>query len=317
MSPGCREFWVDVAAGWVSGATSVVLSQPVDTVLTRLQMSPAVIAAAYKSNKASAGPRAAVAGHDAGTSRAISLASRILAEGGPGALWRGATPLAMVVPLQNAMLFAGYGVGERWARERSDQRGSAPSLLPVFVGGFTGGVLQSFVVSPAELLKIRQQAHGGSVTRSATALRADLGTPLLWRGLGATLLRDGMPHGVWFMAYEWSKQMLTPSSAGRLEAGSKEASNNILVPLAAGAFAATAAWGVGYPFDTIKTRIQASAAAGQRPLGVLDTAAVMIRETGGDVRRALYRGLSLKLLRALPTSMIGFLVYEQVSSVLS
>ena len=53
------------------------------------------------------------------------------------------------------------------------------------------------MVSPAELLKIRQQAHGGSMARSAAALGADLGTPMLWRGLGATLLRDGMPHGVW------------------------------------------------------------------------------------------------------------------------
>ena len=57
--------------------------------------------------------------------------------------------------------------------------------------------MQSFVVSPVELLKIRQQAHGGTLARSLTALKTNVGTPVLWRGLGATLLRDGMPHGVW------------------------------------------------------------------------------------------------------------------------
>jgi solute carrier family 25 carnitine/acylcarnitine transporter 20/29 len=65
------------------------------------------------------------------------------------------------VPLQNALLFMGYGVGERMS---GTAEGSA-SILPIFLGGCVGGFVQSFVVAPAELLKAAQhttttkQAH--------------------------------------------------------------------------------------------------------------------------------------------------------------
>jgi hypothetical protein len=32
-------------------------------------------------------------------------------------------------------------------------------------------------------------------------------------GSGATLLRDGVPHGAWFVAYEWSKRHLAELTA--------------------------------------------------------------------------------------------------------
>jgi solute carrier family 25 carnitine/acylcarnitine transporter 20/29 len=37
---------------------------------------------------------------------------------------------------------------------------------------------------------------------------------------------------------------------------------NIAIPMLSGAFAATTAWGVGYPFDLIETRIQAGKSTG-------------------------------------------------------
>ena len=59
-----------------------------------------------------------------------------------------------------------------------------------------------------------------------------------------------------FMAYEWSKQMLSSSVSSAGQSAASKETPSVAVPLTAGAFAATAAWGVGYPFDTIKTRIQ-------------------------------------------------------------
>ena len=299
-----KEFWVDLWAGWIAGAASVLAVQPVDTTLTRMQatrLAPGV---------------------DGSARAALRV---VLAEGGARALWRGAAPMTAVIPAQNALLFAGYGVGERWASRRDKDSGGNPdgssreSLLPVFCGGVVGGVLQSFVVSPFELVKIRQQAAGGAVTLAVSTLAGNLGrVGLCTRGLGATLLRDGVPHGVWFAAYEWSKRrMVQASRDDDDDEATTSRRTDAAVPLCAGAFAAAVAWGVGYPADLVKTRVQAhaarSAAAGMmmRAPGLAETCAAMLRESGGDVLRAFYRGFDLKLLRAVPASAVSFFAYEE------
>mmetsp|Transcript_12505 Transcript_12505/g.22638 ORF Transcript_12505/g.22638 Transcript_12505/m.22638 type:complete len:82 (+) Transcript_12505:642-887(+) len=76
-----------------------------------------------------------------------------------------------------------------------------------------------------------------------------------------------------------------------------------------GAFAATTAWVVGYPADLIKTRIQAGSGN-----GIMGTTRDIINESGW---RGLYNGLTLKLLRAVPASAIGFLTYESAAKMLT
>jgi solute carrier family 25 carnitine/acylcarnitine transporter 20/29 len=150
-------------------------------------------------------------------------------------------------------------------------------------------------MSPVELVKVSQQTVG-------TKLRAAL--PSLhhpWRGLGATLLRDGIPHGVWFVSYEACKDVMMAGNG-------TDAESSVQVPLVSGAVAATVAWAVGYPADLIKTRVQAS----QTPLTIRQTAAQLIEESNGRVIPSLYRGFGMKLVRAIPASMIGFTVYEMV-----
>lgn len=312
--PVVSEFWLDLVAGWVSGSASVLAVQPVDTTLTRMQA-------------VRLGP-----GVDAG---ARAVFSKVIREGGTRALWRGTAPMTMVIPLQNALLFAGYGLGERWAkqienaeREKKTSFSTNPLVslyAPVFAGGCLGGVAQSFAVSPFELVKIRQQngsfvgvgdKMGVGSLAAARELTARLGGGVLFRGLGATLLRDGVPHGVWFVAYEWSKRALENASDSR---DARASQKTTAIPLAAGAFAAAAAWGVGYPFDVIKTRVQASALVSDSAHGfetktvpgVLQTARAMIAECDGSVVRGLYRGFGMKLLRAVPASAVAFFAYEE------
>ena len=92
-----------------------------------------------------------------------------------------------MLPLQNALLFAGYGAGERAVRRRggadltpvfvgesSRRRGGARRLpaarltsatdagarRPNGAGGTLGGIAQSLAVAPAELLKVQRQVGG-------------------------------------------------------------------------------------------------------------------------------------------------------------
>jgi len=141
---------------------------------------------------------------------------------------------------------------------------------------------------------------GKPLTSATRNVASNLHKPSAWKGLGSTLLRDGIPHGVWFVSYEFFKKELTISAKG---VDSK--TTEIAIPMLSGAFAATTAWLVGYPFDLIKTRIQAGTGD-----GVISTAKDLVKEANGRWIYGLYRGFGLKLLRSIPASAIGFLTYE-------
>jgi solute carrier family 25 carnitine/acylcarnitine transporter 20/29 len=200
-----KESLIDFGAGWCSGAVAVICLQPVNTILTRNQ---------------------------AGSQLVIgSLSARnLIASSGFTKLWRGSSAMIGAVPFQNALLMAGYGLGKR-----------SDSKWGVFVGGCTGGVVQSFLMSPVELIKVNQQVDVGKpLVSTARNLLSHMFSPMAWKGLGATLLRDGVPHGIWFVSYELGKEYL-----GKLSFVQNEGSDHhksFTVPLLSGAFAATTAW---------------------------------------------------------------------------
>jgi len=285
----------DFIAGWVSGVAGLLTTQPIDFVLTRLQSGSAPLS-------------------EAGGGSARGLLG----------MWRGVMPLVATVPINNALLMYGYGVGKRFG-----ERDGGDSLLPIFIGGCAGGFVQSFLQSPVELVKVRMQlaAHGqastgdltlqllrpsGQGVAEASAPAAAVVPPLLSRGLYATLLRDVVPHGVWFASYEWSKKALERREAASAPPSADGSPAPLSTPaqLAAGSFAAFAAWVVGYPADLLKTRCQMDGG----PASVHAAARAVYAEGGLG---AFYNGLTLKLLRAVPMSAVGFFVYEHTMTLLA
>eukprot|EP00536_Pseudo-nitzschia_multiseries_P008691 jgi/Psemu1/325309/estExt_fgenesh1_pg.C_2250004 len=359
MSLLTEEWWVDFVAGWMSGAVGVVACQPLDTVLTRFQ-------AGQITTAASAGELAMTTSRSSSvTVSAVHNNVRGLVQNfGLRSLWRGASPMIGAVPIQNALLMGGYGFGKRYSENtHAVTKGSSSSssynntLFPIFVGGCVGGVLQSFLMSPVEWIKVNQQtAVDRAATSTASSSSSSLSAVLqkflqnkhrLWnRGLTATVLRDGIPHGVWFASYEYCKlQMLATTFTsisgenreslpttipvpGQDSSSSSSSSSSfyktVTVPVVSGAFAATVAWAVGYPFDIIKTRIQATTQSniGSKNIldsapGVYETGRQLVQEANGNVVKGLYRGFGLKLVRSIPASMIGFFTYEFVASSLT
>ena len=258
----------DLVAGFVSGAVSTLAVHPVDTILTRFQ------AAAVPHPSASAAVEA----------RSMASALGVLS------LWRGAPFLIGAAPFQNALLMAGYGAGRRW--NSLGDPSEEERITSVFLGGVVGGLAQCLVASPAELWKVRKQVQ--DMLRPKGNISA---------GLGATMLRDGLPHGIWFASYEWCKHKLGGDDTSNAEGMSMK------VPLLSGAFAAFSAWAVGYPFDLIKTRIQAGTSS-----GVASSVRDIVGKDGWSApaqgMQRLYRGFGLKLARSIPASAIGFAVYE-------
>ena len=203
--------WIDFVAGWCSGAASIVVCQPMDTVLTRLQATTTVLAQAPVATRS------------------------LVSEAGVTSLWRGSTCMIGAIPFQNALLMSGYGFGKRLAPQDYE-------LWGVFIGGCTGGIVQSFLMSPVELLKVRQQVAGVKTWSIISSLMQDGLTSSwsshhpAWRGLGATLLRVAIPHGVWFASYEICKTELSNRIGGQAH------HDQMTVPLVSGAFAASVAW---------------------------------------------------------------------------
>ena len=83
----------DFLAGWASGAVALVVTQPLDLFITRLQSGGAAAKAAAASS--------------------------------PAVLWRGTWPVLLVQPVNSALLFLGYGEGVRWAEAASARRGDS------------------------------------------------------------------------------------------------------------------------------------------------------------------------------------------------
>ena len=122
-------------AGWVSGVVGLAVTQPIDFLLTKLQ--------------------------SGATAQVNKPPNGLLS------MWRGSALMFATVPLNNAMLMYGYGAGKRVG----DAYGGE-SILPVFIGGCTGGFMQSFLQSPVELLKVRLQlAMGKEVPTVSTLTR--------------------------------------------------------------------------------------------------------------------------------------------------
>jgi solute carrier family 25 (mitochondrial carnitine/acylcarnitine transporter), member 20/29 len=262
--------WIDFLAGWFAGAASVIGCQPIDTILTRYQAGILLNSPKLQLSTASVTlPRLTLA---ASWQQVRSLYQ---STGSPKLLWRGSVPMIVAVPLQNSMLMGGYGLGQQYAAANSSNKG-----LPIFIGGCTGGIIQSFLMSPVELIKVKQQtsnrtilqafreqmlwqaeAPTAAVDASAAAVAKSPATRSAWftslalfnRGLGATILRDGIPHGVWFLAYELTKDYMLEQETAP---SAYNTYRDVTVPIVSGAWAATVAWAVGYPTDLIKTRIR-------------------------------------------------------------
>ena len=290
----------DFVAGWASGVAGLMATQPIDYVLTRLQ-----------------------SGSAANAQNATGLRGLV-------GMWRGVMPLVATVPINNAMLMYGYGVGKGVAERENAGKAGDSSLWPIFLGGCAGGFVQSFLQSPVELVKVRLQlatlgevpstsaltlsllrpGTAGAAEAGATSAAAPLVPPLLYKGLTATFLRDVIPHGVWFTSYEMAKRSLEKRAAANDPVAAAKAAQgetpqlSSAAQLAAGAWAAFAAWVVGYPADLLKTRCQMEGGPGS-----ISAAARMVYAEGGLA--AFYSGLTLKLLRAVPQSAIGFFAYEE------
>lgn len=238
---------------------------------------------------------------------------RMLRTEGLRALYKGATPALSSQLLENSALFAANGIIRRaWEQ----MQGGALSLPQSAVAGGMSGVFSVMAMCPAEVVKCRLQAqraeHAGSAGGAVRASHPRYAGPVdclrqtlrhegprgLYRGVGALWGRDIPYNYIYFGTYEtctWLAMRLTQSeSRSELNAG---------LVLLSGGSAGMTAWGVMFPLDLIKSRMQAATTH----MTMASCVRLVLQRDGVA---GLYRGWSAAVLRAFPANGALFLGYE-------
>ncbi|KAG6665279.1 mitochondrial arginine transporter BAC2-like [Carya illinoinensis] len=277
-----REF----VAGGLGGVAGIISGYPLDTLRVRQQHS------------------------NAGS--AFGILRNVVAKEGPAALYRGmGAPLASIT-FQNAMVFQINAVLSR-AFDSSLSAQDPPSYKGVALGGFCTGALQSLLLTPIELVKIRLQlqnnvyaklhhadAHNGPMSVAKSIFKAE-GLKGMYRGLTITVLRDAPAHCLYFWTYEYMREQLHPGCR-------KSCQESLQTMMVAGGLAGVASWACCYPLDVVKTRLQAQSQSSlPKYSGIVDCFRKSVREEG---YRVLWRGLGTAVARAFIVNGAIFTAYE-------
>ncbi|XP_016501322.1 mitochondrial arginine transporter BAC2-like [Nicotiana tabacum] len=173
-------------------------------------------------------------------------------------------------------------------------------------GGIGAGAIQSLIISPVELVKIRIQLQSKThqQNKQTTSLKSPKdatrrrikqeGWRGIYRGLTITVLRDSHSHGLYFWIYEYTKEQLQPCCH-------KNGQESFQTTLIAGAVS----WISCYRLDVVKTRLQAQSHA--KYSGIVDCFRRSDKEEGHAV---LWRGLGTTVGRAFLLYGAIFTAYE-------
>lgn len=270
----------DVAAGFIGGATQVLIGQPADLVKIRLQTSPVPTTSAQ-------------------------IIKQVIQKEGILAFYKGTLAPLFGVGACVSLQFYGFHEAKRQLLKRSGE--SQLLLWPqTYLAGATAGLVNTPVTAPVEQLRILSQSNTGStsLTQTVKAIYGSQGLRGLYRGTTITLLREVQAYGVWFLTYEALIEQIQAHRGYKLR-------NEIRTPelLFAGATAGCALWLSSYPLDVIKSNIQSDKfGAESKYNGKISTATRAIWAANGA--RGFWKGIGPCLLRAVPCSAGTFAAVE-------
>lgn len=268
----------DFLAGLAAGTAACYVGHPFDTVKTLIQLEPARF-----------------------NSSATTCLRTVVRQHGLAAMYRGVSlPLASSA-LVNGVIFQ--------ITEDTFKRLKGPDEVEKkfderrLLAGGLAGVLQSFIVSPLDLLKCRMQAMRIKQQQQQQKLESLRDTfkrtsfkELLYNGLMFTMLRDAPAYALYFYFFYGIK---TTYNLQEPVAVSDLFKFDTLFLATTGGLCGCLGWILCYPVDVLKSRKQV---------------------TGRSVKLASlepgwwYRGISPALVRTFPVNMVRFTVYLLVKN---
>lgn len=275
----------DVAAGFVGGATQVLIGQPADLVKVRLQTStvPNVTS--------------------------TQIVRQVLKNEGAFAFYKGTLPPLVGVGVCVSLQFYGFHEARRQILRFTGQ--SELGLWPqTYIAGACAGLVNTPVTAPVEQLRILSQSATTPGTKTSLSQTVRLIYQSngvrhgIYRGFNITLLREVQAYGVWFLTYEF----LISSIQGWRRYGLRDDIATAEL-LGAGATAGLALWLLSYPIDVVKLNIQSD------KFGVESKFRGRAWPVVQDIwarqgARGFWKGLTPCLLRAVPCSAGTFASVE-------
>lgn len=160
-----------------------------------------------------------------------------------------------------------------------------------------------------------ERIYTGTVDCVRKILRTG-GLRALYRGQGPTMLREFHSYGIWFAVYGalmgWVVENETRERMGRDSPAKADSEGEGEIPIpgwkvaACGAVTGEVLWAMNYPFDVVKSTMQADGFGAERRHRTMRDATRHIWMVDGW--RGFFRGLGPTLGRAMPVSAGTFLV---------
>mmetsp|Transcript_55226 Transcript_55226/g.131647 ORF Transcript_55226/g.131647 Transcript_55226/m.131647 type:complete len:284 (+) Transcript_55226:76-927(+) len=183
--------------------------------------------------------------------------------------------------------------------------GKAPALLVPSLAGICTGILQAVVfLTPAEVIKVRQQTQLGwggkydSTLSTARLIMREEGFGAFYNGLAATIARQSWGLVVKFSGYEGLKALFQQMQGNDSLAGWQHA--------AAGGMTNIAVAVLNSPPDVVKTRLQDASGSGKAYSSTWNCIQRMWMEEGV---MTFFRGSVMRMARIAPGGAVQFGVY--------
>lgn len=298
----------DLIAGGVAGSASVIVGHPFDTLKVRMQTSSAASSASL-----------------------LAMASTF---GGFSSLFRGMAAPLSTAAVVNAIIFSSYGASSRLYDRFVTHSNMTDNLLPQLqhdswqkatVCGSFAGFVQCIVICPMEHIKCRLQIqHGRGANdylykgpmHACREIFRTHGIRGLYRGWWTTALREVPAFGMYFATYDYVKDRVNSFLAAQAgvdhsldeTSAFPQHTHTWIASAFAGGVSGSLTWGIIYPVDVIKSRIQTTPfSTPPEELRFMAVGRAIVAKQG---YKALWRGLTVTLLRAFPVNGIIFPVYE-------
>ncbi|CEP21381.1 unnamed protein product [Cyberlindnera jadinii] len=269
-------------AGAIAGVSEILVMYPLDVIKTRIQL------------QVGSGAQAEYTG-------VIDCFTKIVKNEGPARLYKGITaPILMEAPKRATKFAANDEFSKFYKKLFGVQQMNQPLSI---LSGASAGAVESFVVVPFELIKIRLQDKNSPYKSVGDAFLKTVkneGPLALYNGLEATLWR----HIVWNAGYFgiiFQVRSLLPKA--------QNPTQKTLNDLAAGAIGGTFGTLFNTPFDVVKSRIQNTVLKPgevRKYNWTFPSLLTIYKEEGFS---ALYKGFLPKVLRLGPGGGILLVVF--------
>jgi solute carrier family 25 carnitine/acylcarnitine transporter 20/29 len=295
-----KEALLGLVSGMAFGMVSPTVGHPFDTVKTRMQVDPAFTKLGF-----------------------VQSVSRIYRLNGMGGFYRGFVPPLLGSVMYRGLQFSAYSGAYSYCGNYDYLSTEIPftgGLQPrVLLGGFAAGATRAAIESPLDFIKLRAQIGQSTfaeTTTSKTATATTRSTVLentlsigrsfasspiksvthLYNGFVPTLCRSVGLLGSFFIMVDYSVRYI-PDVVGA----------PLIGPFFKGGICATTAWLVAFPFETVKSTVQADVTGKFNQQSTISVLRGIVKEKG---IKGLYRGFGPGAGRSFIANGTSMVVYS-------